>query len=184
MNRLRMQNILTTLFVICVFGLLVAYGQGSEKKVKMSDLPAPVQNTVREQSKGATIRGFAQETENGKTSYEVEMKVKGHNKDVLIDSSGAVVAVEEQVALNALPPAVKAELVRKAGKGKILIVESITKNDVLVEYEAQVSRAGKKSGIKVGADGKSVDSENEEDEAKEKAERAAKKKTGRATKKP
>ena len=84
--------------------------------------------------------------------------------------------------MNALPPAVKAELVRKAGKGKILIVESITKNDVLVEYEAQVSRAGKRSEIKVGADGKSIDTENEEDEAKEKAERAAKEKP--PTKKP
>ena len=57
-----------------------------------------------------------------------------------------------------------------------MIVESITKNDVLVEYEAQVSRAGKRSEIKVGAEGKSIDTEHEEDEAKEKAERAAKKK--------
>ena len=113
MKRLNKQNVVNSLFVTCVFGVLLAYGQDGEKKVKMSDLPAPVQKTVREQSKGATIRGFAQETENGKTSYEVEMRVKGHNKDVLIDSSGAVLAVEEQVALNALRPAVKAELVRK-----------------------------------------------------------------------
>jgi len=38
-----------------------------------------------------------------------------------------------------------------------LIVDSITKNNVLVEYEAQVTRAGKRSEIKVGADGKSID---------------------------
>jgi uncharacterized membrane protein YkoI len=183
MKTLSRQNLVATLFVTCVLCVSAAHAQDSEKKVKMSDLPEPVQKTVREQSKGATIRGFAKETENGKTSYEVEMKVNGHNKDVLIDPSGAVLAIEEQVALNALPRAVKAGLVRKAGKGKILSVESITKNDVLVEYEAQVSRAGKRSEIKVGADGKSIDSENEEDEAKEKAERAAKKKTG-TTKKP
>ena len=182
MKPLNRQNLIATLFVTLVLLASAAHAQNSEKRVKMKDLPEAVQKTVREQSKGATIRGFAKETEDGKTSYEVEMKVNGHNKDVLIDPSGAVLAVEEQVALNALPPAVKAELIRKAGKGKILIVESITKNDVLVEYEAQVSRAGKRSEIKVGADGKSIDTENEEDEAKEKAERAAKKKP--PTKKP
>ena len=151
MNSLKRQNLVTTLFVILVLSVSTASAQDNEKKVKMSDLPEAVRKTVREQSKGATIRGLAKETENGKTSYEVELKVNGHNRDVLIDANGAVLAVEEQVALNALPPAVREELMRKAGKGKILIVESITKNDVLVEYEAQVSTAGKKSEIKVPA---------------------------------
>ena len=182
MKTLSRQNLVATLFVTCVLCASAARAQDSEKKVKMSDLPPAVQKTVREQSKGATIRGFAKEVEHGKTSYEVEMKINGHNKDVLIDPEGAVLAVEEQVMLNALPAAVKAELIKKAGKGKILIVESITKNDVLVEYEAQVSRAGKRSEIKVGADGKSIDSESEEDEAKEKAERPVQKKTGTAKK--
>jgi len=68
-----------------------------------------------------------------------------------------VLAVEEQVSLNALPPAVKAELERRAGKGKISTVESITRNGVIVEYEAQVRTAGKRSEIKVSADGKSID---------------------------
>ena len=57
------------------------------------------------------------------------------------------------------------------------MVESITRDNVLVEYEAHIIRAGKKSEIKVDADGKSIDSENDEDEAKEKAESASKKKT-------
>src|SRR6185295_6102960 len=116
-------------------------------------LPEPVRKTVQEQSKGATIRGLAMETENGQTSYEVELKINGHNRDVLIDPNGGVLAIEEEVAINSLPPAVKTELVRKAGKGRILSVESITKNGVLVEYEAQVRTAGKRSEIKVSADG-------------------------------
>ena len=36
--------------------------------------------------------------------------------------------VEEEVALSSLPEAVKAEIEKKAGKGKILVIESITKN--------------------------------------------------------
>src|SRR3954467_10439875 len=92
--------------------------QDQEKSVKMKDLPAPVQQTVREQSKGAVIRGLAQETGNGVTNYEVELKINGHNKDVLIDPNGSVVEIEEQVTLSSLPPAVKTAIVQSAGRGK------------------------------------------------------------------
>ena len=51
-----------------------------EKKIKRSDLPPAVEKTVVEQSKGATIRGFNEEKENGQTTYEVEMVVNGHTK--------------------------------------------------------------------------------------------------------
>jgi hypothetical protein len=78
-------------------------GGDSERAVKMKDMPAAVQQTVREQSRGAKIRGLSVETENGVTNYEVELRVNGHARDVLIDPSGAVVSVEEQVALASLP---------------------------------------------------------------------------------
>jgi hypothetical protein len=51
--------------------------RASEKPVKMKDLPSAVQTTVQEQSKGATVRGLSKETDNGKTYYEVELKVTG-----------------------------------------------------------------------------------------------------------
>ena len=47
----------------------------------------------------------------------------------------------------------------KAGKGKILKVESLTKKDKLVAYEAQVDTDGKKSEVQVGPDGKPLDHE-------------------------
>lgn len=150
---------------------LMVFGsaQGSEKKVKMKDLPKAVQKTVNEQSKGATVSGLSKEVEHGKTYYEVALKVNGHGKDILIDPAGAIVEVEEEVTFASLPPAVKTAIEAKAGKGRIVKVESITKNNALVAYEAQVNTAGKKSEIKVGLDGKSIGSENDEDEAKEKA---------------
>jgi hypothetical protein len=67
--------------------------------------------------------------------------------------------VEEQVALDALPAAVKAGLQAKAGDGKLVKVETLTKQDKLVAYEAQVTRDGKKSEIQVGPDGKPLDHE-------------------------
>ncbi len=130
--------------------------QDQEKSVKMKDLPPAVQKTVREQSKGAVIRGLAQETENGETNYEVELQINGHNKDVLIDSNGVVVEIEEQVTLASLPPAVKTTIVQRAGTGKIGMIESITKGSVVVAYEAHIRKGGKSMEIKVGPDGQLI----------------------------
>lgn len=143
-----------------IAGLVISAGvQAREKKIKRSDLPPAVEKTVAEQSSGATIRGFAEEKEKGKTLYEAQLTVDGHTKDVLIDAAGTVVEVEEQVAMDKLPDDVKAGLQAKAGKGKIRKVESIKKHDKLVAYEAQVDLNGKKSEVQVGPDGKPLDHE-------------------------
>ncbi len=146
--------------VILVAGLLfTASASAQEKKIKRADLPPAVEKTVAAQSAGATVRGFSEEKEKGQVYYEAEMTVNGHSKDVLIDSNGAIVEVEEEVALDALPAPVKAGLQSKAGSGKILKIESITKHAKLVAYEAKLITNGKKSEIQVGPDGKPLDHE-------------------------
>jgi uncharacterized membrane protein YkoI len=130
-----------------------------ERKIQRADLPPAVEKTVAAQSQGATIKGFSQEVEDGQTLYEAEMTVSGNSKDVSIDATGAVVEVEEQVALDSLPSAVKAGLAAKAGAGKIVKVESITKHDKLVAYEAKVQTGTKKSEVQVSPEGKPLDHE-------------------------
>jgi hypothetical protein len=131
--------------------------QEQEKKINRSDLPAAVEKTVAAQTQGATIRGFNEEKENGKTYYEAELTVNGHSKDILIDASGAIAEIEEQVDLASLSPAVQSGLKAKAGAGKLGKVESITKHDKLVAYEAKVTTNGKRSEVQVGPDGKPLD---------------------------
>src|ERR1017187_10431596 len=126
---------------------VIAGAQAHEKKIKKSDLPPAVVKTVDEQSKGATLRGFSREREGGWTYYEARMTVNGRSKDVLMDAKGKVVEVEEEVDLAALPQAVGNALREKAGEGTIHKVESITKENKLVAYEAQVVTAGKKSEV-------------------------------------
>jgi hypothetical protein len=139
--------------------LLAGTASAQEKKIKRSDLPPAVEKTVAAQSAGATIRGFSTEKEKGQTLYEVEMTVNGHSKDISMNADGSIVEIEEQVALDSLSPEVKAGLQAKAGKGKILKVESLTKKEKLVAYEAQVETNGKKSEVQVGPDGKPLDHE-------------------------
>jgi len=144
---------------IVVSVIIVGIGAAQEKKLKRSDLPPEVEKTVAQVSKGATIKGFSKETENGKTTYEVEMAVNGHSKDVEMDPSGVIVEVEEEVTMDSLSAGVKAGLNTKAAGGKILKVESLTKNGKIVAYEAKVETAGKKTEIQVGPDGKALDHE-------------------------
>jgi hypothetical protein len=133
--------------------------QEHEKKIKRSDLPPAVEKRVAAQAQGATIRGFNEEKEDGKTFYEAELTVNGHSKDILIDATGAIAEVEEQVDLASLPVSVQSGLQAKAGNGKLGKVESITKHDKLVAYEAKVTTNGKRSEIQVGPDGKPLDHE-------------------------
>jgi hypothetical protein len=145
---------------IAVGGLLFAGAvSAQEKKIKRSDLPPAVEKTVTAQSTGATIRGFSTEKEKGQILYEVEMTVNGHSKDITMGADGSIVEIEEQVALDSLSPEVKAGLQAKAGKGKILKVESLTKKDKIVAYEAQIDTNGKKSEVQVGPEGKPLDHE-------------------------
>jgi hypothetical protein len=147
-----------TLVAVLALSLAVV-SSAQEKKIKRADLPPAVEKTVAAESAGATIKGFSTEKEKGQTFYEAEMTVSGHSKDVLMDASGSVVEVEEEVAMDALSAEVKAGLEAKAGKGKIGKIESLTKKGKLVAYEAHVNTNGKKSEVQVGPDGKPLDHE-------------------------
>jgi len=154
---MKLNHTMTIAVVASLFAAGTALSQ--EKKIKRADLPRAVEKTVAAQSQGGTIKGFSQEKEKGQTFYEAEMIVSGHSKDILMDANGAIVEVEEQVEFEKLPAEVKAGLTSKAGKGTIKKVESITKHDKLVAYEAQVTSGGKRSEVQVGPDGKPLDHE-------------------------
>ena len=150
-------TVATALLLVSLTALTSA--QDREKKIKRSQLPPAVQKTVNEQSKGAIIRGFSQVREGGQTYYEAEMKVNGHSKDVLMDAHGKVIEVEEEVSLAALPQTVRSGLQAQAGTGTIHKVESITKENKLVAYEAKVVTNGKTSEVQVGPRGQPLEHE-------------------------
>lgn len=136
--------------------LIVVNSQASaqERKLKRSELPAAVQRTAAEQSRGAKVRGYSTEKDDGQVVYEVEMMVHGRSRDVTIDSTGNVLEIEEQVPFDSLPEVVRTGLRQLAGSGRIANVESLTKGGTLVAYEAHVRAGTKRSEVQVGPDGK------------------------------
>ena len=144
--RLAVLSLITGLAVLTI-------AQAQEKKIKREDLPPAVEKTVAAQSQGAAIKGFSSEVEGGKTLYEVELTMNGHGKDISMDKDGKIVEVEEEVAMDSLPTEVKAGLSRAAGSGTITKVESLTKGNKLVAYEASVKNGPKQSEVQVGPNG-------------------------------
>ena len=124
-----------------------------EKKIDQSALPSAVQQTVQQQSNGATVKGFTTEREHGKQVYEAEMMVNGHSKDIEVAENGALIEVEEEVSFASLPANVQTSLSAKAAGAKITKVESLTKHEKLVAYEAATLKGMKKGEIQVGPDG-------------------------------
>jgi len=125
----------------------------AETKVKMADLPAVVQKSVQAELKTATLVGLSKETEKGKTYYEAETKLNGKSRDMLFDSAGNVVEIEDEVDMAALPAAARDAIQKKAGSGKVTRVEALSKGGKLVAYEAAVLKGTKTSEIAVTPEG-------------------------------
>lgn len=146
----------TCVLLLSLLLVTVACAEDKETKVEFKDLPPAVQKAAQEQQrKGATVRGYNKEIENGKTFYEAETRVNGKSRDVLMDESGTTVEVELEVALGSVPSAAVQGLKREAAGANILRVESVTKGDK-VSYEAVIQRNGAKKEIAVNSDGSAV----------------------------
>jgi hypothetical protein len=155
------------IIALLITGLLVAgsaFARG--KKINRSELPAAVERTLQLESQGAEVKHLSQENKNGQIYYKAKMKMDGRSKEVLINANGDVLKVKEKVSVDRLPTEVKAGIEAKAGfLGHIAEVESITKNDRLVAYEARVERpvffvpgvSVVSSIVQVGPDGKNLD---------------------------
>lgn len=127
-----------------------------EKKIDRSALPPAVSKTFDGETKGATVKGFSTERENGKTVFEAETVVDGHTRDIQVAVDGTLNEIEEEVAFDSLPEGVKKGLTAKAAAAKITKVESLTKHGKLVAYEAATLRGSRKGEVQVGPDGGSL----------------------------
>ncbi len=138
---------------LLLFTVVAISGFAADKGLQVKDLPAAVQKTVQDQTKGAEIKNIAKETEKGVTQYEVETLVAGKHRDFNVDAKGGLVVVEEEVAIDSIPVAAKASIQKKVADGKLGMVETVTKGSVTLYEAAFTSKAGKKGAILVKADG-------------------------------
>ena len=140
--------------VLCLANPSLAAEVPIEKSAKVKALPAVVRQTVLAEGAGATVRGvLAEKGEDGAKVYEIEMRIKGLTKDIIVGVDGTLLVSEQQMTLDTLPPAVRATIVKNAAKRKIRVIESVTKAGKLEYYEAEVLTGKAITDIKVGPDG-------------------------------
>ena len=135
-----------------VIVLSAGAGAAAERAVPMKDLPPAVQATVKAETAGATVKGISRETEHGVTLYEVETTMNGLSRDLLIDQSGVVVEVEEQVDVAATPLPVQQAL---SQMGQVLKLERVISRGVTT-FEAHVQQSSKKRTVTVDSKGQVV----------------------------
>ena len=151
-----MRMFLAVVFAWSVFVAETVPAQDSETKVSLEGLPPAVQHAVKAQSQGATLRAVAKEVKNGVTFYEAEMTVQGRRRDIIFDTGGKIVMVEDQTSLNKIPTAARAAIQKAVGTGKLVLVEKVTRGEKTF-YEGHITHGPKLSEVKVDADGKPVE---------------------------
>ena len=126
-----------------------------EEKIPVKELPRAVLKTVKEKFDKAEIKGAAKEEEDGKTTYEVMLKVKGRSVDVAMKADGTILEIEKEIDADDLPKAVRKTLSGMYPKAKITKAEAITKGEdgpisyeVVITTEVVLNAKGKIAGAK------------------------------------
>jgi hypothetical protein len=120
----------------------------AETHVPCNTLPAAVLHQAKIEAGDATVRGCVKDKENGKLTYEVETLKDGKSRDILLDDSGSVFELEQQVEAGSLPPAVSEAIARAAhGGGKVGKVESVTRGGAIASYETTITTKGRRREI-------------------------------------
>src|ERR1043166_719016 len=74
---------------------------GSSKEVSFNDLPAPVQQTVRNEIGDKTIAKITQGEKNGQTAYKITVEAKGPNPALWVSSDGSIIKESRRVGKGA-----------------------------------------------------------------------------------
>ena len=169
------------LLSVCLVGLAAGAGFAGgdderDDKIKLTDCPAAVQETLKREAFGGKLDDIEKENEKGRVSYEADVKIDGHNYEIVVDEKGTLVhklldedddEQETEMKLADCPPAVQKTLKREAGEAKIDKVDKQQQQGRTV-YETDVKLGGKNYEIVVTEEGlllaKQLDEDDEEDD--------------------
>lgn len=64
----------------------------NEVKVSFKKVPSAVRKTLKREAMGEKIKTVDQETLNGKLAYEADVKIDGHNYEIVVDKHGLLLS--------------------------------------------------------------------------------------------
>ena len=142
-------------FVLVTFAisLVTLSATAQEKKITAKQVPAAVIAAFKSSYPSATIRGYAEEKEDGKTFYEVESLEGTMHRDVLYNPDGTVAEVEESIAASDLPADAQQAIKQKYPRAVITLAEKTTVGDT-IGYEVSLRNGRKRIAMEFDSSGK------------------------------
>lgn len=97
-TQIKVQLIITTIAAIMAIPVSAGdKGKSKEEKVKLSDCPAAVQKTIKDNANGGEILEVEKETnKDGAVVYEAEVKKAGGKKVETVTEDGKLLGVEDE----------------------------------------------------------------------------------------
>lgn len=149
----------------------------ADQPVKFADLPAAVAQAIKEAAGDAKLDKLVLGDEDGTPAYEAVWQAQGHQHEIAVAQDGRVLGLEEIIALEEAPEAVRAAISKEADGRKVLEVEKVLEKGK-TSYEATIERAKGKVQVRFNAAGKVLERENPDAEKGEKNGKKGKSKKG------
>ncbi len=136
------------ILIMVIIGLMGCAGSTDDNKGALNTLPKPAAAALQARAGTASIERTHREVEGGKTYYEGVWHVNGARHEVKVTADGTVVEVEEEVAADQVPEAVRTTAARELG-------QQVAKFERQMDgsYEAEVVVNGKEKEVRIGTDG-------------------------------
>ena len=157
---MKTQFLITTIAII----LLIVFGQANadEKEVSKQQVPKTVLEAFEKAYPNAKEIEFEKEIIDGKAVYEVEFKENDREYEVLYDSDGVIVQIEETLDAKALPESIVQAISKAYPKATIEDAEKVMKPDgTVIAYEVEIKSEGKKLELELDANGKILKTEQD-----------------------
>ncbi len=147
------------LSLVGVFALIA-----DEEKIPLDKVPKAVVDAVKKQFPNAELTGAEKETEDGKTTYEINIKDNGTKIDVEVTAEGVITEFEKTIKVSGLTKTVTDALSGKYPGSTVKSAEEIFKvtdgKEKMEHYEVVlVTSDNKKFEVCVTAEGKIVKEE-------------------------
>ena len=140
--------------------LIASFGRASAVKIKKTELPEAVREAVDREAQGGHVVACWRNVGDRAAVYEVDLKVNGRKKGIVVSIDGEVTTVQEQVTWEDLPRAVQRSFRREAGENDIEEVHVVMHHGEVAGYVARIDGEGPRDyQFAVGPDGGRLDGE-------------------------
>jgi Putative beta-lactamase-inhibitor-like, PepSY-like len=153
---------MTTLLLTALVLFTTSSAQADDEKLPLDKVPSAVKESVKKRFPNAEIVGAAKETENGKVTFELNLKDQGQNIDVIVTSEGTIETIEKEIAAKDLPKVVADAVATKYPKATYKKYEQVFKikdgKETLEYYEVVINTGDKKDlEVEITPEGKIKD---------------------------